>query len=101
MPKLPRASIVVYEEGTDRERTINIIEWDYTPFRKGVYFSAPEDCYPDEGPDLDNVQAEWADSGCALNDSEMEAYRDEIEKEIFEIEDAARAEPEWEPRERD
>ena len=77
-------SLEVPVEVTDQERIIEVTDYTYRAGCKAVTNRAPEDCYPAEPEELDDIQCHWADTGADLTDAEFELYQEQIEEACFE-----------------
>ena len=79
------------------ERCLVIDDYTYRAGHKAVTNRAPEDCYPAEDEELDDITGHWEDTKEPLTDKEFEAHQTTIEEELLERIHASQ-EPDDEPR---
>ena len=89
-------TITRYDTDTDTEREVEV-EYRYTPVTRGRYYGPPEDCYPDEGGDVEVESATYVDTGerTDLTAAELE----DLEIEAAESYGSDRDEDRWHSRE--
>jgi hypothetical protein len=66
------------------ERCIEVTDFNYSPGRKACLFRAPEDCYPAEPAEINDIECHWQDTGADLSDENWDAFGDQIEEACFE-----------------
>ena len=77
------------------ERCLVIDDYTYHAGRKAVTNRAPEDCYPAEPEELDDITGHWDDTKEPLTDKEFEAHQETIEEVLLDhIRDAQEADDE-------
>lgn len=87
---------VEVEDPEGHPRTILVKDYDINWGRPGHFTGPPEDCYPSDPTEVNDVNAWWDDNTglrVKLTDSEYEVYQDIIEEAII---NDAKGDPDYE-----
>ncbi len=80
---MSKRRLELYVEQDNDEKVIVINNYTYEPGYPAKISGAPEDCYPAEGPTIEDVEAEWQGTGKKLTNDEYNIYLEQIEELIF------------------
>jgi len=76
----------------DGERIIIVDDFSYSPGRKACLNRAPEDCYPAEPAEINDIEVHWQDTGADLSPENWDAFGEKIEEACFQqVENEAEA----------